>query len=78
MSRSQYKGPFFQLHLFKNNKKKTIYNKNLTIIPKYMNSYVSVYNGSRFVSLKIKENMVGYKFGEFLYTRKRFSFKKNK
>jgi ribosomal protein S19 len=28
------------------------------------------------VTLKIHKKMVGYKFGEFLYTRQKFSYKK--
>jgi small subunit ribosomal protein S19 len=81
MSRSQYKGPFFKVNLIKNIKKKQwikIYNKNLTIVPEYINHFVNVYNGKIFVNIKINEKMVGFKFGEFIHTRKKHIYKKKK
>lgn len=81
MSRSQYKGPFFKVNLIKNIKNKQwikIYNKNLTILPEYINHFVNVYNGRTFINLKINEKMVGYKFGEFINTRKKHIYKKKK
>ncbi len=81
MSRSQYKGPFFRVHLIKNIKNKQwikIYNKNLTILPEYINHFINVYNGKTFVNMKINEKMVGFKFGEFINTRKKHIYKKKK
>jgi len=81
MSRSKYKGPFFRVHLIKNIKKKQwikIYNKNLTILPEYINHFINVYNGKTFVNMKINEKMVGFKFGEFINTRKKHIYKKKK
>jgi hypothetical protein len=37
-----------------------------------------IYNGKRFVGLKVSEEMVGHKFGEFALTRKRPIHKVNK
>ncbi len=73
--RSNYKGPFFKVNLIKN-KKTIIYNKNLTILPEYINSLFSIYNGKTFINIKINEKMVGYKFGEFINTRKKHIYKK--
>ncbi len=81
MSRSQYKGPFFKVNLIKNIKNKQwikIYNKNLTILPEYINHFVNIYNGKTFVNIKINEKMVGFKFGEFINTRKKHIYKKKK
>jgi small subunit ribosomal protein S19 len=39
-------------------------------LPQFVGSYTSVYNGKIFVGLKITEDMVGHKFGEFASTRK--------
>jgi small subunit ribosomal protein S19 len=81
MSRSQYKGPFFKVNLIKNIKNKQwikIYNKNLTILPEYINHFINVYNGKTFVNIKINEKMVGFKFGEFVNTRKKHIYKKKK
>ena len=76
MSRSQYKGPFFKLNLIQNQKWKQIYNKNLIILPEYNNEIIHVYNGKTFIPIKIKEQMIGFKFGEFIYTRKKHVYKK--
>ena len=78
MSRSKYKGPFFKVHLIKNKQYIKIYNKNVTILPEYVNHFVNIYNGKNFVNLKINQKMIGYKFGEFINTRKKHIYKKKK
>jgi small subunit ribosomal protein S19 len=81
MSRSKIKGPFFKVNLIKNTKKKQwikIYNKNLTILPEYIDHFVNIYNGKNFVNLKINEKMIGFKFGAFINTRKKHIYKKKK
>ncbi len=78
MSRSKYKGPFFKVNLINNNKWLKIYNKNLTILPEYVDHFVNVYNGKTFVNIKINEKMIGFKFGEFVNTRKKHIYKKKK
>lgn len=78
MSRSQNKGPFFKVNLLKKKQWIKIYNKNLTILPEYVEHFVNVYNGKNFISLKINDKMVGFKFGEFIYTRKKHIYKKKK
>lgn len=77
MSRSQYKIAFYRNNLIKNSKKYIkIYNKNLIILSKYVNLNFLVYNGKSFVRLNINKDMINYKFGDFIYTRKKFNFKK--
>ena len=76
MSRSKYKGPFFKVNLITKNEWIQIYNKNLTILPEYINSIVNIYNGKKFIKLKINEKMIGFKFGEFINTRKKHIYKK--
>lgn len=78
MSRSKNKSPFFKINLFQEKKKIKIYNKNLTILPEYINYFVNIYNGKTFINIKIKEKMVGFKFGEFINTRKKHIYKKKK
>jgi len=84
MARSKWKGPYINkklLELIKNYKKnKQIFtnSRNSTIIPIFVNKTINVHNGKIYQKLKIIENMVGYKLGEFVPTRKNFSFKKNK
>jgi len=76
MSRSKYKGPFFKVNLLNEKKWIKIDNKNLTIIPEYINYFVNVYNGKTFINIKINEKMIGFKFGEFINTRKKHIYKK--
>ena len=77
MSRSLFKGPLihpdFQLQKKKQLK---LFNKNLMILPEYLNYKFHVYNGKTFSLLTIKEPMIGYKFGEFINTRARYKYKK--
>jgi len=77
MSRSLYKGPIFGEPVDSKNKKKIyILNKNFTILPKYLSKTVFIYNGKKFIKLLIQENMIGYKFGEFIHTRAKYKYKK--
>ena len=79
MSRSKQKSPFFKTNLIKNNKKWIkILKKNLIILPEYVNYIFNIYNGKIFIKIKVNQEMVGYKFGEFINTKKRCIFKKNK
>ena len=79
MSRSLNKSPFFKVNLISTNQKWIpIYNKNLTILPEYINHFVNIYNGKTFVNIKITEKMIGFKFGEFINTRKKHIYKKKK
>ena len=79
MSRNSKKSPFFKYNL-KNNQKKwiKIFNKNLTIMPKDIDNIFNIYNGKDFIKIKILKDMIGYKFGEFINTRKRYTYKKTK
>ena len=78
MSRSLFKGPTLgSFYNLKDNKNKIkIFNKSLIILPEYINKTVFVYNGKKFIKLIIQENMIGYKFGEFIHTRARYNYKK--
>ena len=40
-----------------------------TITPDFIGLTISIYNGKRFISVFITENMVGHKLGEFSPTR---------
>lgn len=83
MSRSVWKNPFSESIIFKNiyiNKKVQkpllIWSRNSTIFPVFVGNIFSVYNGKKFVNLQIHDDMVGYKFGEFVATRKKAIHKK--
>jgi len=86
MSRAKWKGPYISSNTgitqtsqkFKEQIKNPIKTADRTskIIPKFVGLTFKIYNGKTFLNLKVTEDMVGYKFGEFVPTRKKFNFKK--
>jgi small subunit ribosomal protein S19 len=80
MSRSLSKGPFVHPSLFKKNlnlkQPFKIWCRNSFIIPEFVDSVFNIHNGKSFVQIKVIEDMVGHKFGEFASTRKKNVFKK--
>lgn len=78
MARSLWKGPFVDAHLLngkdtrfkKDGREQKIWSRRSCILPQFVGNIVSVYNGKNFVNLKITDEMVGHKYGEFASTRK--------
>ncbi|MDI6717509.1 MAG: 30S ribosomal protein S19 [Patescibacteria group bacterium] len=78
MSRSSKKGPFVDLKLFKKiaNLKpgdKTVINtwsRRSEISPEMIGFTFGVHNGKNFINVKISEEMVGHRLGEFSLTKK--------
>ena len=78
MSRSVWKGPFVDPSLLKKVEKlkgqtnttpiKTRSRKS-TIIPDFVGYSFLIYNGKKFIPIKISDGMVGHKLGEFSPTR---------
>ena len=78
MSRSVWKGPYFDVTLFKKVKKSKeenskspikTWSRRSTIIPDFVGVTLSVYNGKSFIPVFVTEDMVGHKLGEFSPTR---------
>lgn len=78
MSRSVWKGPFFEMHLVKKvqkmreaNKLKPIktWSRRSVVIPQFVGCTFEVHNGKKFIPVLISEEMVGRKLGEFSPTR---------
>ena len=78
MARSVWKGPYFDVTLFKKVKKSKeenskspikTWSRRSTIIPDFVGVTLSVYNGKSFIPVFITEDMVGHKLGEFSPTR---------
>lgn len=64
---------------FSNLKKKLRIRYRDQVIPVILEgSKVLIYTGQRYISVFIDENKVGYKFGEFAFTRKKCIHKKKK
>ena len=78
MSRSVWKGPFVDPSLIKKVEKlkdqttnspiKT-WSRKSTIIPEFVGHSFLIHNGKKFIPIKISEEMVGHKLGEFSPTR---------
>ena len=78
MSRSIWKGPFVEPGLLarvekmKNSTAKQpikTWSRKSTIIPDFVGLSFLIYNGKKFIPIKISEEMVGHKLGEFSPTR---------
>ena len=78
MARSVWKGPYFDITLYKKVKKskdensKTpikTWSRRSTILPQFVGLTFGVYNGQKFVPVNVTEHMVGHKLGEFSPTR---------
>jgi small subunit ribosomal protein S19 len=78
MARSIKKGPYVAEKLLKkvrrmedSGDKRMIktWSRRSMIIPEFVGHTFSVYNGHKFISVFVTENMVGHKLGEFSPTR---------
>ena len=78
MSRSVWKGPFVDPSLIKkverlksqpNPQPIKTWSRRSTIIPEFIGISFLIYNGKKFIPIKISEEMVGHKLGEFSPTR---------
>ncbi|PNS18913.1 ribosomal protein S19 [Sphaceloma murrayae] len=49
-----------------------------TILPNFVGMIFQVHNGKSYDDVRITEDMVGHKLGEFAQTRKRFTYKMTK
>ena len=78
MSRSKWKGPYVHPKNLENLKKKqvNIMSRNSKILPKFLDLTFKIHNGKNFIELLVTEDMLGHKFGEFVFTRAKFQFKK--
>lgn len=78
MARSKWKGPYFNTEKIKNNKQKNILYRNSEILPQFIGKTFLIYNGKNYVEILVTDDMINHKFGEFIFTRAKFSFKKKK
>ena len=78
MSRAVWKGPFVDQNLIKKVEKLSgqtqkapikTWSRKSTIIPEFVGHSFLIHNGKKFIPIKISEEMVGHKLGEFSPTR---------
>lgn len=60
----------------KNVNKISVWSRKSTILPAFVGKILDIYDGKKFISLKITPDMIGHKFGEFCLTRRHSNFKK--
>jgi len=78
-NRSSWKGPFVDYTLLADGRDIVYtYSRSSTILPSFVGKVIRVHNGKSFVSIKVLEEMIGFKFGEFVATRVRHVYKKRK
>ena len=92
MSRSKWKNPFVDRSVKKKVKRikemqsssnskryriKTM-SRSSTILSEFVDLSFLVHTGNNYRSVIVTEDMVGHKFGEFAFTRQRYSYKKKK
>jgi small subunit ribosomal protein S19 len=80
MARSYWKAPFVEAYVIKKveqalkeNKKDAairVWSRRSTILPEWVGLVFEVHNGKRFDTVRVSEDMVGHKLGEFSVTRK--------
>jgi small subunit ribosomal protein S19 len=83
MSRAKWKGPYINSLNFKEItaiKKQYVYliSRSSEIIPKFLGLTFKVHNGKSYSDVTVNDSMIGHKFGEFVFTRAEFAFKKKK
>lgn len=78
MSRTTWKGPFINEKNLVEKKNILICSRNLIITPSLLGLNVLIHNGKNLLKIKIIDDMIGHKFGEFAFTKKKFSYKKKK
>ncbi len=78
MTRSLWKLPFSKevlfFKVFTNDKEKktiTLFLKSSTIFPAFVGHTFLVYNGKKFINMQVQLHMVGFRFGDFINTKKK-------
>ena len=77
MSRSVKKGPYIHGKLYKRvlaaekkpNKVIKTYSRSSVIFPEMIGKVIHVHNGNKFIPVKVNDNLVGHRLGEFAPTR---------
>ena len=78
MARAKWKGPYVEKELLNKifestqNKKQNYiktHSKESYIMPFFVDLNFQIYNGKKYIKLKINEDMIGYKLGEFIATK---------
>lgn len=75
MTRSLKKGVFSEVSIKNESGIQDIWSRRSMILPVHVHKEVQVHNGKTFHKIKITQEMIGHKFGEFARTRKQAKHK---
>jgi small subunit ribosomal protein S19 len=81
MSRSKWKNPPLDCKAIKQikiNDDKPLIKRSCKIMPNFLGYAFKIHNGKAIVELLISKDMIGHKFGEFVFTRMKCIFKNKK
>ena len=76
MARSLKKGPFVEPSIQHLKNGDNIWSRCSMVLPLHVGKTMKLHTGKLFLTIRIREDMVGHKFGEFASTRKRAIHKK--
>jgi len=83
--RSSWKVPFFDnktissIKLDKNKKSEIIAkDKRFTFVPSLIGTEMKIHNGIKYLHIVVQEEHIGYKYGNFIITKKRCIFRNSK
>nr|QGN73920.1 ribosomal protein S19 [prasinophyte sp. MBIC10622] len=76
MARSVWKGPFVDASLLRvlstdSQEEHYTYSRRSVVLPQFVGTVVHVHNGKSHTPVRVSEDMIGHKFGEFASTRRR-------
>jgi small subunit ribosomal protein S19 len=69
MSRSKWKGNFIEKSLL-NKEKNKLWSRSSTVPESMIGNFVLIHNGKEFKKVLVIREKVGFKFGDFSFTRK--------
>jgi small subunit ribosomal protein S19 len=84
MPRSLWKGPFLDRCVLKaferqnTESKIRLWSRRSVILPECIDQSFEIHTGKQFLTVRVTEDMIGHKFGEFASTRKKVFHKKAK
>ena len=75
MLRSKWKSPYINKNLLNKLRKKNlkeiyVYSRGSTILKPFIVKNLYIYQGNKYSKINVVANMVGYKMGQFSFTRK--------
>ena len=70
MSRALWKGPFVDTCLLRGRTRR-VWSRRSMILPEFVDDFFEIHNGKEFLRVRITEEMVGHRFGEFASTRRK-------